>query len=304
VLAVVVIGTAIWRRDPLIRFFVVIGLIAVVLSFGVSSSFWTPWRLFTHLSLLNNVVPVNITVIIDTCAAIVLARVIDHTRTSVRDRQGASVGAVAGMVVALLALVPIVAAFWPNLPMTVRPVVVPRWFTQAAPRLGDHLVVLPYPAALDGIQSSLAWQAMEGMTFSMVGGGGPGVTPSRAGAERPGFEVLARASDPLGPAPSPTASNLRDVRSALAGWGVTNVVVPDQPSMPSYNHGRPLPYAVGFMTAVLGRPPFFQSGAWVWDDVRAAGPPKAISTGAFVKCVSGSGTTDSVLSAATCVMSS
>jgi hypothetical protein len=183
-----------------------------------------------------------------------------------------------------VALVPIGAALWPNVPMTVRPVVVPRWFSVAAPRLGGHHVVLPYPAALGGIQSSMAWQATEGMTFSMVGGGGPGITPSRAGREAPGFNVLARASLPLGPAPTPTAASLRAIRRALAGWGVTTVVVPDQPALPTYERGRSVPYAVALFAAALGRAPVFSSRAWVWDDVAHPGVAVPMTTAAFAAC--------------------
>ena len=121
----------------------------------------------------------------------------------------------------------------------------------------------------------MAWQAMEGMTFSMVGGGGPGITPSRAGPEAPGFDVLARASLPLGPAPLPTSANLRAIRQAVAGWGVTTIVVPDQPGLPSYDRGRSVPYAVGLFTAALGRSPVLQTSAWVWSDAGNAGPAGA-----------------------------
>ena len=58
-------GAVIWRRDPLLRFFGVLGLVAAVLSLGVGNGYWAPWRLFVHLPVLNNVVPVNITVIVD-----------------------------------------------------------------------------------------------------------------------------------------------------------------------------------------------------------------------------------------------
>ncbi len=124
-------------------------------------------------------------------------------RGSARGDRGAGAGRLAAAVAAV-ALVPMAVALWPNIPMTVRtgesaPLVRPV----AAPTSVGHLVVLPYPAALGGIQSSMAWQAVEGMTFSMVGGGGPGIAPSRAGPEARGFDVLARASVPLGPAPLP-----------------------------------------------------------------------------------------------------
>jgi hypothetical protein len=301
-LVVVIVGAVIWHRDPRVRFFGVLGLVAAVLSLGVGNGYWAPWRLFIHLPVLNNVVPVNITAIVDLCGAIVLAVVIDKVRSSSRSRLGSAGSALAGVAAAAVALVPIAVALWPNIPMTVRSVVVPRWFAVAAPRLAGQAVVLPYPAALGGIQSSMAWQAVEGMTFSMVGGGGPGITPSRAGPEAPGFDVLARASLPLSPPPMPTAANLRAIRLALAGWGVTTVVVPDQPGLATYNRGRNVPYAVGLFTAALGEQPTRQAKAWVWNLAGELAPPVTISSDSFVACTDSAGTASTGSSVAACVL--
>ena len=189
--------------------------------------------------------------------------------------------------------------------MTVRPVITPRWFTAVAPHLGPGRVVLPYPASLNGIQSSMTWQAQAGMTFAMVGGGGPGVTPSRAGKERPGYNVLAQASLPLGPGPTATAANLDAIRSALRGWGVTTVVVPDQPAMPTYERGRSVPYAVALFTAALGAAPVFQADAWVWDRVDGAGASTPLTWVAFADCANRGGIDASGSSAAAeCVLRS
>jgi hypothetical protein len=299
-LLVLIVGVIAWHRDRLVWIFGPLGLVAAVLSLGVGSGYWAPWRLFTHLSVLNNVVPVNITVIVDTCVAILLAVIIGHARAGAAAHRDATVGALVGLAAGAVALVPIGAALWPNIPMTVRPVVVPRWFAVAAPRLTGDPVVLPYPAPLGGIQSSMAWQATNGMTFSMVGGGGPGITPSRAGKEAAGFNVLARASLPLGPAPAATAANLGAIRRALAGWGVTTVVVPDQPALPTYERGRSVSYTVALFTAALGRAPSFTSKAWLWDDAGHHGVAVPMTTQAFSACtdLAGAG------AAAACVLHS
>jgi hypothetical protein len=136
----------------------------------------------------------------------------------------------------------------------------------------------------------------------MVGGGGPGITPSRAGPEEPGFNVLARASVPLSPPPMPTAANLGAIRRALAGWGVTTVVVPDQPSLPTYEQGRSVPYAVGLFTAALGQAPILQARAWVWSDVGAAGSPVTMSAARFSACVASTGTGGPGSAVARCVL--
>ena len=67
-----------------------LGLVAAVLSLGVGNGYWAPWRLFVHLPVLNNVVPVNITAIVDLCVAVVLAVVIDKVRSSSRPRLGSA----------------------------------------------------------------------------------------------------------------------------------------------------------------------------------------------------------------------
>lgn len=303
-LVVIVGGALVWRHDRLLWWFGVLGLVAAILSLGVGDGYWAPWRLFTHLPVLNNVVPVNMTVIVDTCVAVLLAVVVDHIRAGALPRVGHDAAILAGAAVSAVALVPIAAALWPNIPMTVRPVAVPRWFTTVGPHLAGGQVVLPYPAALGGIQSSMAWQASAGMSFSMVGGGGPGITPSRAGAEAPGYNVLARAALPLSPAPQPTGANLRAIRQAMAGWGVTMVVVPDQPALPSYDRGRSVPYAVGLFTAAMGSPPTRQASAWVWDHVGTAGPPIIMTSPAFATCVGSDGGHLSGAAVAACVLHS
>jgi hypothetical protein len=204
--------------------------------------------------------------------------------------------------IAALAVVPVVVALFPNLPMTVRPVTTPRWFSTVGPHLQGDPVVLPYPAALGGIQSSMVWQASAGMTFSMVGGGGPGITPSRAGKEAPGFGVLARASLPLTETPDASTSNLDAIRRALIGWGVTTVVVPDQPGLPTYDRGRSVGYAVALFTAALGRPPGHQADAWVWTRVGDLGAPIPMTAGAFTQCTDSDGADTSGVVAASCVL--
>jgi hypothetical protein len=54
---------------------------------------------------------------------------------------------------------------------------------------------------------------------------------------------------------------------------VTMVVVPDQPALPSYDQGRSPAYAVGLMTAALGRPPRYDHSAWVWSSVNSSASP-------------------------------
>ncbi|HLH28995.1 MAG TPA: hypothetical protein VKW77_08755, partial [Acidimicrobiales bacterium] len=192
-------------------------------------------------------------------------------RTSPRAR---ALAFAAGAVVAAVALATDVQALAPNLPVTMQPVRVPRWFTTAAPRLPSGVVLATYPFATASWQASIPWQAVAGMPFEMAGGGGPPGTPERAGPDEKGFGVLLLASAPDVPPPDLDLANLSAVRRALRDWQVTMVVVPDGDGLPQFATGRGTAYGITFFTAVLGTPPRRQPGAWVWSAVdRSSAPP-------------------------------
>ena len=120
----------------------------------------------------------------------------------------------------------------------------------------------------------------------MTGGGGPQGIPERAGAERPGFEVLSSATFLLGQYPQPSSDvAVTRVRRALAGWGTTMIVVPDQSDRPQFEKGYHTAYALALFTAATGRPPRYEDRAWVWDDVGHPGPRRSMDTGSFQACV-------------------
>jgi hypothetical protein len=186
--------------------------------------------------------------------------------------------------VATVALVPIGSALAPNVPLTAEPVAVPRWFTQVAPHLPSHQVVLTIPAPFTLIQAALTWQAVDSLHFALVGGSGPEGLPRRAGAERAGLEVVSAASFDLTGPPAPTAAHIEAVRHALAGWGVTVVVMPDPSLLPRYDRGTSPASALGLFTVAIGRRPQYQAGAWVWSGVKALGPRLSISESTFERC--------------------
>ncbi|HEY5246407.1 MAG TPA: hypothetical protein VIJ60_12125, partial [Acidimicrobiales bacterium] len=200
----------------------------------------------------------------------------------------ATIGRVAGIVaavaVAAVALVPIVWVVAPKVPFTARPVTVPQWYTSEAPTLPPGQVLLAYPAPFSGIQSAMAWQAVAGMGFAQAGGGGPQGVANRAGPEKAGFEVLSSLGFGLTAPPSGTPAQLAAVRQALRGWGVTMVVIPQQPGVPAMLRGRDPVYAAAFMTAALGVEPTFQADAWVWSDVDLARGALVLPSGTLGNC--------------------
>ena len=190
------------------------------------------------------------------------------------------------------------------MPLTTRAVVVPQWYAEVGATLPRGTVVLAYPLAFSGLQSSQAWQAVDHMRWAQAGGGGPEGQPGRAGRARPGFDVLLDASLPLGPPPAPSPSNLAAIREALRLWEVTTIVVPDQAGLPPYEQGRSAAYAVALFTAALGRRPSYDHSAWVWSAVahRRASIPLDDTT--FAHCVTGPPSTASSRQAVpSCVLS-
>jgi hypothetical protein len=130
----------------------------------------------------------------------------------------------------------------------------------------------------------MAWQAGDSLHFALVGGSGPEGIPARAGPERAGFEVVSAASFSLDGPPDPTPAHVAALRQALAGWGVTFVVLPDPSLLARYDRGTSPSAALGLFTVALGRPPQFRDGAWVWSSVQALGPRLSISSVAFARC--------------------
>ena len=166
-------------------------------------------------------------------------------------------------------------------------VILPRWYATVAPTLPPGRVLLSYPGPFSGIQSAMAWQAVNRMHYSQAGGGGPQGVAFRAGSAAPGDTVLKNLAFGSGlPLPSDTPAALAAVRHALVVWKVNTVVVATNLWAPGLQQGNDPTYAAAFMTASLGRLPTLQAGAWVWDDVRVgAHAPFDESPGTMNLCV-------------------
>ena len=305
-LAVLAAGVIVWRRDRRLWLFGALGAVIFALSLSAGPHHWGPWSVLYHLPVLLNVVQYRFASIFVLCATAMLAIIVDRCHSSVADwlarrsslrRQAPTTGGhpadgrrvaavVAALVVAAVALVPEIAVLSPNLPTTMRPVTVPRWFTTAGTQLPATAVLATYPFPTADSQASIPWQAISGLPYRMAGGGGPGGTSARAGADTPGFNVLSAASIPTLASPDLDRSNLTAVRSALRDWQVTMVVVPDDNGLPVFQTGRGTSYGVAFFTAVLGVAPLYQGGAWVWTDVRRiSAAPLPTSSAVLSSCL-------------------
>jgi hypothetical protein len=295
VLVAAVVGAVAWRRDRRLLLFGAVGLVMAGLSLGPGHGVWVPWDTLQHVPWIGDIVEVRFIFVVTLCVAVMAGVVVDHAHTALESRvaskdDGSSHPASADRVawgLVLLLLLPTAVALWPNLPLTTRAVVLPPWFVRLGATLPPGRVVLTYPVPSSGLQSSEAWQAVNAMAWAQASGGGPQGQPYRAGAARPGFEVLSAASLPLGSAPDPTPANLAAVRHALRIWGVTTVVVPDPAGLPLYEQGRSGAYASGFFSAVFGTPPVYRDSAWVWNAISSAPAPAPLSAAEFARCTTG-----------------
>jgi hypothetical protein len=303
-LAVLAVGLVLWRTEGRLWTLFGVGTVTFAFSLTVDPHHWGPWSLLYHLPVFLNSQQYRLAGIFVLCAAGMLAIVIDRahdgavtalharrsdTHRSRRRRPWAAPVVLAGVgavVVAAVALVPDIWGLAPNLPVPMQRVTVPVWFTSVATRLPSGTVLATYPFPTASSQSSIPWQAITGMPYQMAGGGGPAGTPERAGPDRRGFQVLLQASALGFPPPSLSVGNVTAVRRALHDWGVTTVVVPDDTGLARTLTGRGAAFGVAFYTAVLGREPVRQRGAWVWPGIlRDTSPPVPLDAAALTACV-------------------
>ncbi|HEX7459972.1 MAG TPA: hypothetical protein VF279_05025, partial [Acidimicrobiales bacterium] len=306
IIVVALVGVVIWRHDRCLLLFGGVGIVAGVFSLGPGHGVWVPWQAIAKVPWIGDIVEVRFTFVLTLCAAVMVAIVIDRIHTWASGRRPASaINRWLAVALAAVMFVPTLAAVWSNVPITTRAVVLPRWYTEVGAHLPAGTVVLAYPTPFSGLQSSQAWQAVNSMRWAQAGGGGPEGQSGRAGRARPGFGVLFDASLALGVAPGPTSANLTAIRQALIVWGVTTIVVPVQADLPLYEQGRSSAYAVGLLTAAMGRPPTFSHSAWVWSSVETTGAPVAMASAAFDACTTGPVASDPTPRAVpTCVLAS
>ena len=253
-----------------------------------------PWALLAGLPIADDIIPDRFLSVTWLCLAVLLAVVVDRTHSALRrDPLPGPAGTggrprwlapAAGAGVALVALGPLAAYLVPDLPLVAQPAVVPTWWKEVAPTVDSRSVVLALPAPFTSLQGAMLWQARNPMGYAQVGGGGPGI--ERPGSEAAGQVVLAQVSFSFTP-PVLGATDPTAVRSALEGWGVTTVVVPDQADLPPYDQIPSVPAAVALLTAATGEPPVRRADAWVWTDVRHAPAPLHRSAATFAHCTAG-----------------
>jgi hypothetical protein len=305
-LAVLAAGLVIWRRDRRLWLLASVGVVCTLLSLGLLLHGWTLWRLFVRAPLMENVIPSRFVLFTYLCAAAMLGITVDHVHRATAGRnQGengrAVLGWCAGMAVAAVALVPVVSYLADGLPLTAVPVQLPDWFATVAPDLPPNQVLLVFPFAFR--QSNMTWQAVDRMRYAMVGGGGPNSLLSRAGKEREGDRYLAYLSF-AGGSQAIVPGEVSAVRSALDGWGVTGIVLPDPKRLAEYARTAAVRSVVVLTTAAIGQAPTFRAHAWVWSGVDRAGPAVNPTAAQLATCAAGTadGSVASIQTSATCIL--
>jgi len=195
-----------------------------------------------------------------------------------RRRIGWAAVTVAG---AVLAVVPL-ASTYSLVPYVTTAASQPSWFAHHARRLpaGSVLLVLPYPSGR--LPQAMAWQAMDGMHYKLVGAyakvPGPTGNVQYGGAPGSADDVLAHLTVNVGPLPAPTAENLALVRQLVLDQRVDAVVVTTATRDPQY--------AAGFLTAALGAAPQVSGGVWWWGDLPSSArrPPLELDPEALWNC--------------------
>lgn len=314
-LAVSAATLLVWRRDRRLWFLTSMAVTTGALMLGVRRSHWMPFQLVARLPLANDAIAQRFVALTLLALCGMLAIGIDRAsrlqfpmgrlahRTG-RRRLPLSLPIVAVTAAFAAAVVPLLVPLARTVPYAIHPVKVPTWFTRAGRSTAPGTVVLIYPAPFSGIESPMAWQAVDAMSFTQAGGSGPQSVPSRDGRQRAAMAVLSSLSFGFTPAPVGTPSQLASVRRALRAWGVTTVVVAEDPPQPLFIGGRDPWYAAAFITAALATVPRFEDGAWIWSNVGTASDsaPVTIARGALATCATLAENHRNTGAVATCVL--
>jgi hypothetical protein len=284
-LAVMVAGLVAFWRDRRLWFFGFVFVVCAACSLGERHGQWEPAWVFTRIPVLENIIEQRFMAVGYLAAAVILAVILERVRRLLPQWRGA-LGSLSALAVAAVALVPMGLVFGDRLPFAMQAVTLPRWYTQVAPTLPGGRVLLSYPAPFSGLQSAMAWQAVNRMHYSQAGGGGPQGVEARAASAKAGFRVISVLDFGVGVRePAGTPAQYAAVRHALAVWQVNTVVIATDPAAPRVEQGHDPTYAAAFMTAALGRRPTIQAGAWVWDNVQLGlTKPLVLQPGTLATC--------------------
>ena len=293
VLLFILVSVVVWYRSRLAWVAAVTLGASWLLSLGpvveplrpATSGIWLPYRALLHVPVLSGIIPIRFSVVLDFAAALLLAlsadgwwRLLTRAGPPRSRRRAVVTGGVLGIVLVLV-MVPVATAY--SAPFVIHPEPEPAWFRAVAPHLRAGTAVLTIPYASSDDPNAMGWLALSDMRFRLLGG--YAIVPGRDGRHSSGISPLGGAEQDLralsspfdGSLPATDAATVGSVRDTLGRRGAQVVVVTKV--------GRDPSYAAGFLTAVLGRPPVVQRGAWVWYGLGSS-PPLRLPPGAVQRC--------------------
>ena len=192
--------------------------------------------------------------------------------------------------------------------MTVEPIVLPTWFATVAPSVPGNPVLLALPApfgvtsahlkwqAANGQrylfdigwkQAALTWQALDGQRTSIVGSGGLGAGLNHRAGENQGQTVITEVTFAYRSLPVVTSADVAAVHRALSEWGVTMVVLPDQPELPAYDQVASVTGMAALIAAATGARPAHVADAWVWRAIDRDVPRAFPDAATYARCTAG-----------------
>jgi hypothetical protein len=242
-----------YRRERVVRFAAVFGLVAAILSFGPrlhvhgqSLSLRLPWVLPQRLPLLENILPARIAIFTLLAVALLVAVFVDRVRLPR--------AAVAAIVAA--AFVPV----FPNLPFLSQSAATPAFFEHGAKALpnGSVAIVAPLAGLAAGEYASrpMLWQVAADFHFKMPGAYAMSGQYSR-------LPLLVRITEMLGGARPPlTGRDLAGFRCDVVRLHAQSVIVGPMSS------GRRA--VVELFSAVLARRPEETGGVQLWRNALAS----------------------------------
>jgi len=284
VVTVIVAVVLLWRREPVIRVAAVALGTAFVVSLGGAlaldtrpgaalTGFPLPERVFAHLPLLSNTVPVRYTVYVSLFAGLVLAIAVDRLHGALtrrvpsggrRARRGSVAAAVIPALLAAACLVPLI----PVIPLQgFGDPQVPAYFTSAPlDRIAPGSVALLYPFPSTPTPDGQLWQAVAGMRFQMPGGYflvPQGPKHKIAFDPATGYVIDSATTRALlslaaGRVPPETPALRATMLAQLRAWGVTTLL-----AAPVADVRRPARSAQ-FLTWLVGVTPERGAGVLAW----------------------------------------
>ncbi len=283
VVALVTAVVLLWRREPVVRVAAVVLATVYLVSLGGAlaldtrpgaalTGFPLPERIFAHLPLLSNTVPVRYTVYVALFAGLVLAVALDrlHRALAGRSRRrlrlwhGRTGAVLLPSLLGAICLVPLI----PTIPLRgFAPLQVPAYFTsRSLDRIAPGSVTLLYPFPSTPTPDGQLWQAVAAMRFQMPGGY---FLVPQGPLHRIAFDpavgyvtdsVTARALISLaaGAPPRETPALRATILGELRAWGVTTLAA--GPAADVRSPAR----SVQFLVWLVGARPEHVAGALAW----------------------------------------